>query len=97
MNASLYGTITPRQYSSQSGTVFEIPPPFNSPEAMIQEIQSHYEYEMKACKKLFDLEIIHDEYFLKIKEITQELGRMENLELRDELSHLISFQRNVLL
>jgi hypothetical protein len=64
---------------------------------MIQEIQSHFEYEMKAYKKLFDLELIHDEYFLKIKEITQELGQQENLELRDELSHLITFQRNVLL
>jgi hypothetical protein len=98
LNATLYSNFGPRQYSSQSGTVFDtVPPPFSSNEAMIQEIQSHFEYEMKANKKLFDLEIIHDEYFLKIKEITQELGRQENLELRDELSHLITFQRNVLL
>lgn len=98
MNASVYSNIGPRQYSSNSGTVFDGPTQtFSSNEAMIQEIQSHFEYEMKAYKKLFDLEIIHDEYFLKIKEITQELGQQENLELRDELSHLITFQRNVLL
>jgi kinesin family protein 18/19 len=97
MNASLYSNFGPRQYSSASGTVFDTPPPFSSNEQMIQEIQSHFEYEMKAYKKLFDLEIIHDEYFLKIKEITQELGHQENLDLRDELSHLITFQRNVLL
>ena len=78
-------------------SVSKLDVPIPNLDALLKEIRSHFELEIQGLKKLFQLELIHDQNFANIRDISNQLTLREDPQLRDNLTKIISNQRDILL